>query len=108
MSAQIFWGPGGAGSPSVVSGRFRCSEHTWRRLSLAEAGRAQKHFPEAVRPFFSVGQMENNASRSVGTTGEAQTADLAGCGRVRLGTAALLLVVTMGSSPRLQPHHLVR
>lgn len=108
MSAQIFWGPGGAGSPSVVSGRFRCSEHTWHRLSLAEAGRAQKHFPEAVRPFSSVGQTENDASRSVGTRGEAQSADLAGCRRVRLGTAALLLVVAMGCSPWLQPRHLVR
>lgn len=108
MSAQIFWGPGSAGSPSVVPGRFRCSEHTWRRLSSAEAGRAQKHFPEAVWPFSSVVQTENDASRSVGTTGEAQTADLAGCRRVWLGTAALLLVVAMGSSPWLQPHHLVR
>lgn len=38
------WGPCDAGSLSV-SGYIRCSEHTWHRLNLAEAGRTQQHFP---------------------------------------------------------------
>lgn len=101
VSAQIFGGLVMLGAHQwslAISDALSIRGTGWAHLKLAVLRNTS---PEAVRPFASVGQIKNYASRSVGTTGEAQPAEWAGCRWLWWGTAAFLLVVTVGFAPRL-------
>lgn len=77
----------------------------WIQLKLAGL---RNTFLKTVRSCPSIRQTENGASRSVGTIGEAQPADLACYRQVQWDTDAFLPVTTIASSPWPQPHHQAR